>query len=473
MFEKDIEELVGLTDDDLDARIRANEMERRRLDAELAAAVAVAERRQLHALDGHRSIAAYLRATLNYSTSEASRVRTLARAVDHVNGLGDAWSSGRFGRPQALQLAKLHANRRVRDHLALFVPLLLANAEELPHRDFVECVDRFVTSADADGAHVDRDEQIEHRDAVVTEVGGSLAIRAHGGDPLQTAEVIEIFSRFEQAEFRADLAARRAEHGDAADAQPLPRTARQRRHDALVAIFRAASTAEGVGSAADPLVNIVIDSRSWSRLLAASGLAPSTDLGGTPIDPFTGSADPRDLLDHLAIDTRARCETDRGQQLHPHDVLRAALAGHIRRVVVDADSTVIDHGRRTRCFTGSAREAALLLVKRCEHPGCELPAAMCQVDHAIEWSADGGTDQGNARVRCGLHNWQKHQQRWRSKRAPNGRTYTIRADGTVILPVGVRTPVLPIDDLDLDDDPAEIARIDEYTRQRLHRSYAS
>ena len=67
--------------------------------------------------------------------------------------------------------------------------------------------------------------------------------------------------------------------------------------------------------------------------------------------------------------------------LHSHDVLRAALAGHVRRTVVDSDRVVIDLGRRQRLFTGNARQAAKLLVRRCEHVGCELPGDWCEVDH--------------------------------------------------------------------------------------------
>ncbi len=357
-------------------------------------------------------------------------------------------------------------NRRVHDRLVTFAPLLLEQAETLSHREFADCAEHFVRIADADGAHLDRDEQIEHRDARVTEVGGSLDLRAHGGDPLATAEVISIFSRFEQAEFETDRAARRRTHGDDALDVPLARTSKQRRHDALVAIFRTAAHATESGTAAEPVVNIVVDADTWGRMLVDGGLAPSCDLAGMPVDPFTGTTDPGELLDELTRSPNRRCETDRGQPLHPHDVLRAALAGYVRRVVIDAESTVIDRGRRVRLFTGSARRAASLLATRCEHPGCELPADVCEVDHAVEWADGGRTDQSNARVRCGGHNREKHRKRWRSKRSTDGRTFTIRADGTVMLPVGVRHPTFV-------DDPIDEARIAEHVRRRLAAALAA
>ena len=465
MFADLLEGLVELPDAALDGRIREIELQRRRLDTELAAAVAVAEHRSLPAVDGHRTINAYLRATLNCSSGEASRLRGLARAVDHVEGLGNAWLAGRFGVSQALRFAGVHGNRRVRDRLPDFVPMLLDHAEQLPFSDFSVCVDRFVALADADGAHDARDDAVEHRDAHVSNVGGMVDIGAHGGDGLTTAELMAIHQRFTEAEYRLDVEARRAEFGDDADHHPLPRTAGQRRFDALVTIFQRAAAANGVGTTSDPLVNIVVDDDTWARLQARVGLAPTTTLSDHPIDPFTGLARPNDLLDELVsspeqLATR-RCETTNGVVLHPHDVLRAALAGHVRRVVIDAAGVAIDMGRRRRLFEGAARDAARMLLLRCEHPGCELPADLCDVDHADEWSDGGRTDQPNSRIRCNGHNVDKTRHRWRSRRATNGRTYTERADGTIMLPVGVRPP-----EFRDEDDPDDIDHLTRLARDR-------
>ena len=313
--------------------------------------------------------------------------------------------------------------------------------------------------ADADGAHESRDDAVEHREAHVREVAGMVDITAHGGDGVSTAELISIFERFTEAEFQVDLRARRDEFGDDADQHPLSRTARQRRFDALTTIFRTAAGANGIGSVTDPLVNIVIDARSWAELLAASGLIPPV---GDPTADGVQIADP-DLLSELLGSpvplSDRRCETSTGIQVHPCDVLRAALAGHVRRVVVDSAGVVVDMGRRQRLYSGAAREAAMLLLRRCDHPGCELPVEWCDVDHAVEWADGGATDQANAGIECGRHNVTKSKRRWRTRRADDGRRYTIRSDGTIILPVGTRPPTFPDDDPDDDsDDHAEELR---------------
>jgi hypothetical protein len=466
MFSDLVEALTELPDQALDDRIREIALARRRLDAEFAAAITIAENRQLGAVDGHHTINSYLRATLNCSSSEASRLRSQARAADEIDGLGNAWLTGRIGESQVTRFAVLNGNRRVQDRLGEFVPMLLDDAEQLPYSEWVQCVDRFVALADQDGAHDARDDAIEHRDAHISHVGAMVDIAAHGGDALTTAELIAIHQRFTEAEYQADVAARRAEFGDTADQHPLPRTSRQRRFDALVTIFRTAASAEGLGTPGDPLINVIIDATTWARILAGTGLAPTTTLDGQRVDPFTGLARSSDLLDELVAPpqslTDLRCETSNGVTLHAHDVLKAALAGHIRRVIVDSAGVAIDMGRRRRLFQGPARQAAKLLVLRCEHPGCELHAELCDVDHADEWTNHGPTDQHNSRIRCGTHNSEKTKRRWQSRRATNGRTYTIRPDGAIMLPIGVRPPMFPIED----DDPDTIAHLAKLTRQR-------
>jgi len=445
-----VEELMCCSDADLDDRVRTLELERRRIDAELALAAGEIDRRRSYLDDGHRSLKAYLRATCNHSDADAARIGRLSTAAAEVPGVAEALHAGRIGTAQANELAVAHTNRRVRDRLREFAPMLLELAERLSFREFRTCVQRFVMLADLDGAHHDLDVSITNRHARVVNLNGSLCLDADGGDPLVNVELEAIFRHFCELEYDIDVAARRAEHGDRADEHPLPRTAAQRSYDAFVAIMRAALANHDAGRpapAVEPLVTILTDHRTWGHLLSEAGLAPDATLAGEHVDPFTGLTSPSDLLaelmaDPTTLDTR-RCETSTGQTLHPHTVLRAALAGHIRRAVLGADNLPINLGRKVRVFTGPAREAAILLATHCDHPGCGLPADMCEIDHSTEWSANGRTDQDNAGTRCGGHNREKHRKRWRTRRDTDGRTHTIRADGTIMLPVGARPPTFP------------------------------
>jgi hypothetical protein len=474
-----VEELIGCSDTDLDDRVRALELERRRIEAELALTAGEIDRRRSYLDDGHRSLKAYLRATCNHSDADAARIGRLTAAAAEVPGVAEALHGGRVGVAQANELAVAHANRRIRDRLVEFAPMLVELAERLSFREFRTCVQRFVILADLDGAHRDLDESIANRHARVVNLAGSLHLDAAGGDPLVNVELESIHRLFCELEYDADVTARRAEHGDRADEHPLPRTPAQRSYDAFVAIMRNALANHRAGrpaSASEPLVTILTDHRTWGHILAGAGLAPDTTLAGEPVDPFTGLSSPGALLAELmddpdALETR-RCETNTGQPLHPHTVLRAALAGHIRRAVLGADNLPINLGRKVRVFTGAAREAALLLAVQCDHLGCGLPAELCEIDHSLEWHDGGPTDQDNAGARCGGHNRHKHRKRLRTRRDIHGRIHTIRADGTIMLPVGARPPTFP-DEADDDDRSNEnlddVAEMTRLARERLRR----
>lgn len=439
-----------MTDAEVIERFRALELEHRRIEAEQSLLVAAMDARSIAQKDGHRSITAMLRAELNCSTSEAAAMRSLGRTVDRFECVGDAWIEGRLHRGQVRHIARARGNHRIVDRLGPFVPIFVQQAEILDSTDLADLVDETVRRLDEDGAHDARDHAIEHRNAHVSAVGDGLAVSAFGGDPLRAEEMVEIFDAFVEAEFRKDVEARRERHGDNADFHDLARTDRQRRFDALCAIFRDAAVSEGTPVAPQLVLNVVTDARTYAATAHAAGLATATNLAGEPVDPFTGLARPGSLIEELMADPSSlldrRCETASGVPVHAHDVLRAALSGHVRRVVVDATGVVVDMGRKHRLYTGSAREAAKLLIKRCEHPGCRLPVKFCDVDHADEWGRDDGpTDQANSGVRCGPHNRAKTRHRWRTRRATNGATYTIREDGTIMLPIGARPPTFDVD----------------------------
>lgn len=456
MFGMHISGLVGAPDAAVDARIRELELQRRAVEAELALTVAVADARGIHHADGHRSMAGYLRATCNWSSGEVARFRGAARLLDHHEAVGEAWASGHIGSAQVAELSRAHGNKRVVDRFGEFVPTLVEHAEQLPYDDFRTLLQRFVVLADVDGTHDDRD-AVDGRSAQVIEVGGVLDMRASGGTRLEAAEILGIFERFVDAEFQHDLQQRR-ELEAAGLETGTGRTPRQRRFDALLAMARSAAAHDGVGSAAEPVVSILCDQQTWSWVLAHSGLGAATSLDGQSIDPFTGLPQPAALLDDLLCspDSLAdrRCVTTNGVPLRPHDVLRAALSGRVRRVVLGAKRRPVDVGRAERVFTGAARDAAKLLVDWCEHPGCDLPSELCQVDHSTEWNAGGRTDQNNAGVRCGLHNREKHRRHRAVRRSLDGRNHTFRSDGMIILPVGCRPPRFEPDD-EPDDDPRD------------------
>ena len=217
-------------------------------------------------------------------------------------------------------------------------------------------------------------------------------------------------------------------------------------------MFAAAAASPEGRALPEPTTPILIDEKSLHETFTNADITlPNGDV--IDADDLTGEDDT--LLDTLAAELvndpeafrNRRCETSTGAKIHPIVALPAALTGHIRRVVVDSDGVVIDYGTKQRLFTGNARAAAMLLATTCAHPGCRTAARLCQVDHDIGWADGGTTDQRNAEIECGPHNRFKHRERWRTRRDNCGRIYTIRADGTIMLPVGERPPDLSIDEM--------------------------
>jgi hypothetical protein len=383
---------------------------RRQAEAMIAETVGIAERTVAYAEDGHASVSGWARATCNWSSGETRAIVQSARLLHTVPEARNAAHTGLVPAPQLRLLARVFANPRCADHFPGSASLLLGHAGSLSFDEFAVVVRRWEALADADGAHGAHERAHAGRDAHVNIVGERLYIDARGG-VVAGAMIEEVFQKFCVAEFHADWDAGVARWGDAMVPALLERTDKQRRFDAILAIFTTAAASGRVGRA-DPLVNVIVDQATLEHHL--------NKLAGVNVEP----------LDPAGVDDR-RCETSTGHQLDPHDMLAAALCGHVRRVVLDSAAVVIDLGRRSRLFTGGARDAVLLGDRWCLWPGCDLRSGRCQTDHTHPWAHDGPTHPGNAGPTCARHNRWK-QRGYRTVRDPTGRWHTYRADGTEI-----------------------------------------
>ncbi len=453
MFETFVEHCIGFTDAELDDAVRSCELEARSLAARQAALVAVTAARGSFRADGHRSVAAYLRATCNTGGGTISRHRRLAGVVDAHPEVGESLIAGRISVDHALEIGRIHANPRIRHLLAAMVGPLVSDAEQSSVSELHDTIEQIIQLTDADGAFADVAAAVEGRTAHAVDVDGTLCVSMTGGDPITTVQFVAVVDSFVEGEYRRDLAARRAEFGDDAEQHPLPRTPAQRRFDALVAIAAAAAASPEGRALPEPTVHLLIDERSANEALTHGGITlPDGEVVGLDDD---GGVDHeallRDLADQLADDPgayrRRRCETSTGAKIHPSVALRALLSNHVRRVVMDSRGVVVDYGTKQRLFTGLVRQAAMLLRTECSASGCTVPAAWCEVDHIVPWSEGGRTDQANADVACGHHNRFKHRERLRVRRDARGRMIRQRTDGTLILPVGQRPPDLTIDEI--------------------------
>ena len=223
----------------------------------------------------------------------------------------------------------------------------------------------------------------------------------------------EIFERFIQAEWDKDWAWTKEHHGPDASASQMPRTNQQRRFDALAAIFEASVSTVPGAQPPEPVVNIITDPDTFAETLAKYfGITPQP--GPSARSTFTRC-----------------CHTTDGVPIAPNEMLAAVLTGHIRRVILDSASVVIDMGRKQRLFTGNARIAAHMTNPRCIWVGCELPATRCHTDHLTDWQHGGHTRPHDGAPCCPRHNYLKNRG-YTITRDHQGRYHTHRPNGTEI-----------------------------------------
>jgi hypothetical protein len=283
----------------------------------------------------------------------------------------------------------------------------------MPYEDFNSVMIRWEHYADADGAHRDSERVHEDRDATVHPVSDVVYIDAKVGTA-QGAFMLEVFEKYVQAELAQDLADRDAKGLDLYS--DLARTAKQRRADAMYAIF--ASAANGRFAPAEPVVNIVIDAATYETALTAL-------LNDAPLPSLLGAPD--------TFGSR-RCETTAGVAIDPFDAIVASMIGQVRRVVMSSPSTVIDLGRKSRLFTGSSREAIFLRRRKCIWPGCTV--LTCEADHRTPWADGGTTSPDNGDPLCRKHNRYKATAGYTTTiDHATGMTHVHTSDGRELVPV--------------------------------------
>lgn len=366
-------------------------------------------------LDGHANARSALKHLGRLTGRESlGRVQT-ARALRDLPCVEAAYAAGQIPVGHVRAIARAATNPRVSDYLSVADPIFVDQASELGYDQFCAWLREWEQLADADGAAAAAERSHERRSfsLLENEIDGSFTSAGHHGS-LHGAAMAQLLDVYERAEFEADWAEARAEHGPDARVEHLRRTPAQRRADALFEIFRRAAGARADDRSPDPLVNVVIDQGTFEdELRRAAGADVETD--------------PNDAEGR-------RCHTVGGTTLHPSDALAAAIVGYVRRVVVDAAGNVIDVGRKRRLFTGTSREAVMLqaLLRDpgglgCGWPGCSGRGPCLQADHREPAARGGPTDVANGEAFCGTHNRIK-ERGFRPVREPDG-SWTIHRPG--------------------------------------------
>ena len=331
-------------------------------------------------LDGHRSPAAALRHRCRLRGGTARASVSLARRLRSMPGTSLALHDGAISEAHARRLCRA----ATRPEFADAEEFLLRKARLLSFKDWDRAVSYWEQVVDEArrGADPELPDPREQNRALYTSKTLSDLGRLDGWlDPAGFSEFSEGLRRIEQEMFDADWQQAKAAHGSLTTSESLWRTPAQRRADALVEMARRATTAPKGGKRPLPLVIVHVDHDTFERALAQL-------LGETQPEP---------------LGTDRLCELDDGTVVSPTQMIELGILGEVRRLVYEAPGVILDYGRKVRLFKGALREAICARDRFCDHPGCEIPARQCEVDHVIEWDDGGHTNHRNGRAKCSFH----------------------------------------------------------------------
>jgi hypothetical protein len=358
------------------------EQVRRMTDAAATGVACVIDARTPFRSRGYFNAKTFLKQRAQLSGPEAHRRIQTARMRDRLPEWDGAARSGTVGVAQSEAMGRVAANPRIDPEiLARDAGMLLDDAVNLPFVEFERNLGMWEALADPVGDDARNERARERREF-------NLRPRPDGGWNLAGflpepggVEFAEIFAWYVDAEWRLDWAEARHRCGDTATQADLVRTEAQRRADALLAMARASVSR-------DPDVARPTTSAVTVDVLLDHHTMEAHAAGGTP--------DPRRFRNVVS-------RTRSGRRLHADDAINAALLGHIRRAVYDGSGTIIELGRRSRLFRGSARDAVMLLFTTCVWIGCDRPVAWCDADHSLGWKAHGATVPRNGQPLCTGH----------------------------------------------------------------------
>jgi Domain of unknown function (DUF222) len=172
----------------------------------------------------------------------------------------------------------------------------------------------------------------------------------------------------------------------AVDGVKEPRTAGQRRHDALLEALK---------------LNV------RARQLPTVG-------GVTATVVLTMSAEDYQRRTGLA-------RTGHGALLPVSEAMRLTGGEYrLMNVVLDKTRGITSYSDTARLFTENARLAMAALDGGCTFPGCPAPPGWCEADHTTDWARGGLTRVDAGVLACRYHNNDAKKQGWRSTRI-NGR----------------------------------------------------
>lgn len=298
-----------------------------------------------------------------------ARVATTIGDAD-LGALGDKVTGGTARVSRANQIARFHYEMEPvaeAESLAALVQLFTDNVEQLSTRDLKRAISAARSELkpppeDDKDAEKEASRRLFRRVGTVAGLAEWQLLLDEEGEAVLTAALDPLTKPRPDAD----------EHGLR---QSDPRTASQRRADALV------------------------------EILARAGQVDDSDTPGCG----AGRIQITTSLDALAGRVSGGGFDEHGHRLSASAIRRLACDADLIPIVLGGPSEPLDVGRIKRLFTPGQRRAVYLRDRHCSFPGCTVPAAWTQIHHVVHWVFGGRTDLLNAAALCQRHHTVVHK----------------------------------------------------------------
>jgi hypothetical protein len=325
------EDLRSSSDEEMGEDLVEFERASRVLEAERSRRLTEVERRAIWAVDGHLSVVSWLAARVRLGFARASQQVKLSRALRQMPVTLEALGEGELSSEAVGLLAS--AMESAPEAFSETEEMLVGAAGALPAREFRAAVAYWSQAADASAAEKRARRIYEGRHLHVSPTIDGM-VRIDGDlDPESGQTLI--------------TALRSVEDAWARDGVADPRTAPQRRADAMTELCR--------------------------RWLDRSDR------------PEVASERPHPVVtvDLNSLDGRLgrRCEFSDVGPITPETARRLACDAGVSRVLTAGASEPLDVGRRTPVVPAGMRRAVVIRDGGCRFPGCGRPHAWCDAHH--------------------------------------------------------------------------------------------
>jgi hypothetical protein len=358
----------------LSERLKSLAAASERLQAEILRTTAAWDASQAWAVDGAPHPRPWLTNHTRCSDATAHRLVRSARHVQQHERTAKTLAEGGVTAEHVDLLAQAAAHGRAAIYAEHEESLLDAAKSHAP-REFKVLARRWAVLADDELSRRDAFSMYERRHVHLSRTFRGAGVLHGYFDPEATGILDAALSAYDAP--------------DPTGGPTAPRTAMQRRADAMIEMAKVALSAKGERGAVVTGADLVVDVET---------------LGG---------ASPADL-------DRARCDLEHAGPVARTVIERLLCESALARVVTDARGVVLDLGRTSYRPSRAQRRALRRMYAGCAFPGCDRPFRQCDVHHLLRYP-DGPTDLDNLVPLCRHHHVLTHEGGWRLRRDPDGR----------------------------------------------------